>query len=211
MILKKLQNANGVWTFETTDENDPKKNKQVCNTTQIPNDLFGLIQELNEVVYDMFPSFNVGLKSVSVSLDKDNFKKCSFEVNIFICNQMMVMKHQDAFDFKNTPVERTGDESEAQERVLEMHENRNRFYMKFLEVEKEVEGCWLSLFKAPNKSQLAMSFEEGDEDLGDYTDEALGLSEPKRKSDWTISVNNGKEVDFDKFNDALKKRAKANM
>jgi hypothetical protein len=56
MILKKLQNANGVWTFETTNEKSDK-NKQVCNTTQIPNDLFGLIQELNEVVYDMFPSF----------------------------------------------------------------------------------------------------------------------------------------------------------
>jgi hypothetical protein len=211
MILKKLQNANGVWTFETTDENDPKKNKQVCNTTQIPNDLFGLIQELNEVVYDMFPSFNVGLKSVSVSLDKDNFKKCSFEVNIFINNQMMVMKHQDAFDFKNTPIERTGDESKAQEKVLEMYENRNRFYMKFLEVEKEVEECWLSLFKAPSKSQLSMSF-EAQEDLGDYTDESLGLSEPKKNAGWaTISINGGNEVDFDKFNDALRKRAKASM
>jgi hypothetical protein len=146
-----------------------------------------------------------------VSLDKDNFKKCSFEVNIFINNQFMVMKHQDAFDFKNTPVERTGAESEAQEKVLEMYENRNRFYMKFLEVEKEVEGCWLSLFKAPNNSQLAMSFEEGDEDSENYTDESLGLSEPKKKSDWTISVNGGKEVDFDKFNKALEKRARANM
>jgi hypothetical protein len=82
--------------------------------------------------------------------------------------------------------------------------------MKFLEVEKEVEGCWLSLFKAPSKSQLSMSFED-QEDLGSYTDESLGLSEPKKKSDWTISVNGGKEVDFDKFNDALKKRAKASM